>query len=519
VITFQPKDQFLALGQTARFPFSGQGAMSVQWFFNGSPMAGATTYGLTLTNVQLTQSGYYSAVLSNALGFATSQVARLKVFLTNPTPHSVSGIQPHSDGSANLIFAGDTTLPFARYYDQYLLETSSNLVDWALLQVLQRTNQEPSSFHFVDPGAGKFNQRFYRTQTNALMTPDPRPTGPYAVGTFSMLLTDPSRIDKSRHTNQQFMVTFWYPAASQTAVLPTAYVEPQVAMGQAFFNLAAYGGANFGSEVAAFFSHSVLNAPMSTNSLKYPVVLYSTGFEGHRRENTDKTEELASWGYIVVGLDNRNTFVSVFPNGTVVNGQQTGDIVGAIEDWFLDQQFVLDELGRLNTSDPRLAGRLDLDKIGAFGWSLGGPTSAQLCLRDSRCKAGVGMDGSFFESNVLARPLSVPYLFFKSDDGSDGTSDDRVLFFNEQVSNAYWVKLASTVHGDFSDPALIVDSGSLQAVWGRPVHGRLLPSARVSQIVRAYLLSFFNKFLRGEDDHLLDGPSSAYPEVIQFLKK
>jgi hypothetical protein len=26
------------------------------------------------------------------------------------------------------------------------------------------------------------------------------------------------------------------------------------------------------------------------------------------------------------------------------------------------------------------------------------------------------------------------------------------------------------------------------------------------------LLSFFNKFLKGEDDHLLDGPSSAYPK-------
>jgi len=37
--------------------------------------------------------------------------------------------------------------------------------------------------------------------------------------------------------------------------------------------------------------------------------------------------------------------------------------------------------------------------------------------------------------------------------------------------------------------------------------------------VRAYLLSFFNKFLRGEDDHLLDSASPAYPEVMQFLKK
>ena len=87
------------------------------------------------------------------------------------------------------------------------------------------------------------------------------------------------------------------------------------------------------------------------------------------------------------------------------------------------------------------------------------------------------------------------------------------------VTNAYWVKLVSADHGSFSDWDLILDSASVQAGWGTPVSGQFLAPARVSQIVRAYLLSFFNKFLRGEDDHLLDGPSPAYPEVEQFMKK
>ena len=86
-------------------------------------------------------------------------------------------------------------------------------------------------------------------------------------------------------------------------------------------------------------------------------------------------------------------------------------------------------------------------------------------------------------------------------------------------TNAYWVKLKSTVHGSFSDWNLILDSGTLQGTFGTAVSGQFLPPARVSHIVRAYVLSFFNKFLRGEDDHLLDGPSPAYPEVEQFMKK
>jgi hypothetical protein len=33
------------------------------------------------------------------------------------------------------------------------------------------------------------------------------------------------------------------------------------------------------------------------------------------------------------------------------------------------------------------------------------------------------------------------------------------------------------------------------------------------------LVSFSNKYLKGVDDHLLDGPSADYPEVMEFLKK
>jgi dienelactone hydrolase len=247
----------------------------------------------------------------------------------------------------------------------------------------------------------------------------------------------------------------------------------------------------------------------------------------HRRDNTDKAEDLASWGYVVIGLDNRNTYVSVFPDGTVVNGQalntsSAASIVAGIEDWLLDQKFVLDVLESLNANDPRLGGRLDLDEIGAFGWSMGGATAAQLCLRDSRCKAGANFDGTYWETNMLTQTLSVPFLFFNEDDTLQDESPpngDALPVFNHMVTNAYWVKLISTVHGNFGDPGLIDDSATLEAVEGTPVSGRFLPPARVSQIVRAYLLSFFDRFLKGEDDHLLDGFSPAYPEVELFMKK
>jgi predicted dienelactone hydrolase len=132
---------------------------------------------------------------------------------------------------------------------------------------------------FVDGNAPEFSQRFYRTPSNQLVTPDPPPTGPYPVGTFSMLLTNTNR------ANAKFMVSFWYPAVAQAGVLPTKYVEPQVAEGE------NYGG--FASQVAAFYSHSLSNAPLATNLAAYPIVLYDPSYGGPRGENTDKTEDLA----------------------------------------------------------------------------------------------------------------------------------------------------------------------------------------------------------------------------------
>jgi uncharacterized repeat protein (TIGR03803 family) len=524
VINTQPTGQFIGPGATAVFSVSATGTppLSYQLLFDGTADGTAVTgpgnYTFRVGHAQPSNSGYYSIIVSNASGSVTSQVAELKVFVL--APHSLSGIQAQSNGLIGLTFAGEMTALFAPYYDIYPLESSSNLVDWAPLATLQRTNAALNLLSFLDTNAPEFSQRFYRTPSNSLPTPDPQPTGPCPVGTFSMLLTNTNR------SNAKFMVTFWYPAVAQAGVLPTKYVETQVA-------IAGYG--NFTTQVEGFYSHSLSNAPLATNLAGYPVVLYDPGYGGHRRENTDKVEDLASWGYVVVGLDTSDTFRSVLPNGTVVDGQEVNSdasdniyiqsLDAAIEGRLLDMQFVLDELESLNDGDPRLGGQLDLDKIGAFGWSIGGATTAQFCLRDSRCKAGAGMDGGFWETNVLTQPLNVPYLFFRSDVGPDldpggvliEFPDDRLEVYNEQVTNAYWVKLVSTVHGSFCDYGLIYNSASLEAAFGTPLSGQILPGARVSQIVRADLLSFFNKFLQGEDDHLLDGPSPFFSEVMQFL--
>jgi uncharacterized repeat protein (TIGR03803 family) len=534
VITTQPTNHFMNASGTVTFSVGISGTSTTpfayQWLFDGTAITGATNRTLPLPNPQPAQWGYYSVIVSNASGSVTSQVAELRVFVA--APHSLSGIRAEADGSKSLSFAGETTAAFAPYYDLYPLESSSDLVTWAPLATLQRASSALDTLCFVDTNTAGFRQRFYRTPTNQLATPVNQTTGPYSVGTFSMVMTDPSRTNAVGKTNYQFMTTFWYPAVAQAGVLPAKYVESQVAL-SGYYDYTGSGGENFGGQAAAFFSHSLSNAPIKADLPKYPVVLYDPATGGHRRDSTDKAEDLASWGYVVVGLDTSDTSVSVFPNGTVVHGQypianttqaDDADLEGRLR----DLQFVLDQLAILNAGDARLGGRLDLDEIGVFGWSRGGGPSEVLCLRDPRCKAGVGWDPYSSDTDLLTRPLNVPYLFLRSGWGPDpdpGNIEfvigDRAEFrrevYNQQVTNAYWVKLVSTTHTAFCDDALILDPASLVSASSTPMSGQVLPPARLSQILRAYLLSFFNKFLKGQDDHLLDGPPAAYPEVMQFL--
>jgi len=85
-ITTQPQSQSILAGQTATFSVAATGTppLNYQWFFSGTNIAGATTNPFTLANVQLTNAGNYSVVITNLAGSVTSSAASLTVLFTNP---------------------------------------------------------------------------------------------------------------------------------------------------------------------------------------------------------------------------------------------------------------------------------------------------------------------------------------------------------------------------------------------------------------------------------------------------
>jgi GH25 family lysozyme M1 (1,4-beta-N-acetylmuramidase) len=118
----------IAVKVTSNAPFNitatGTPAPAYQWLFNGTNLAGATTASYTRTNVQYSQAGNYSVLVSNLAGFVVSSNALLTILPAAPAAFQLAALQP--DGSLDLTLSGDAGAT-------YFVETSTNLVDWSAL--------------------------------------------------------------------------------------------------------------------------------------------------------------------------------------------------------------------------------------------------------------------------------------------------------------------------------------------------------------------------------------------------
>ncbi len=85
VIVNQPVHWVVAVGSPAGngVTATGNPTLRYQWLRNGFPIAGATAANLSLQNVQFTDAGFYSVIVSNDLGTATSDAVQLTVLPLN----------------------------------------------------------------------------------------------------------------------------------------------------------------------------------------------------------------------------------------------------------------------------------------------------------------------------------------------------------------------------------------------------------------------------------------------------
>jgi dienelactone hydrolase len=499
-ITKQPTDLIADVGSsvTNQVTASGAAPLNYQWFLESERLVGATNRLLVLTNLESRHAGVYSVVVGDSTGTATSSVARLMVNV--PLPHGFAGIRKEPGGASTIELSGNPAAVFHDYFDLYRIDASTDLRTWFRLPPILRTNANPESVSVRDSEAAQQAQSFYRTRTNHLVTLLPTPTGPFAVGIVSMLLTDGTRLNRyGVRTNGSFMISLWYPAQALPGIDPERYIDLQLAQGNPDW-------ASRKLVVPHCSSHSDANAPMAAGQRPCPVILYSAGTAGLRKENSAKMEELASHGYVVVGIDQFDCYGTVFPDGRYLRSGIGGPSSTVFNHNVRDLQFVLGELAKLDAADPRFQGRLDLERVGSMGFSTGGGAAGEFTRIDDRVKATVFLDAYFQNADTLkARGMQKPFLALY-EVSNPLPEFDRLAFFNKATNTAYFAQLKGTEHWHFWDaiPWILTPTAS---------------NRRLSMIQNALIVSFFNKHLKGEDDHLLDDPTGAYPEVAGFRRR
>jgi dienelactone hydrolase len=368
----------------------------------------------------------------------------------------------------------------------------------------------------------------------------PTPSGPFAVGRAIYDWTDDAKLDTLAPvpgTKRELLVWIWYPSAPGRSVAMDDYVPGQMR--------AAAGppGGLLGlltRDVSKVHGHSIRNADVAPQQRSYPVVIVRAGASSEVWNYSTLAEDLASHGYVVVGFDAPyRTFAVVFPDGRVIRrapendpelcedqalAQQAGCVIKVLSAWTADIAFVLDRLEGLNTSDSsgKFTGRLDMTRVGVFGHSLGGATAAQFCHDDSRCKAGIDVDGQPFGS-VIQEGLHQPFMFLMSGQG-DFSSDAEIRQIVANIQSIYdrlplegrlRISIRGANHFLFSDDGALLKSHIVMGTLRMP--GKVGIDGRRQLAVTAYCVrSFFDAYLKGTSGSRLKISSPLYPEIQVF---
>ena len=324
----------------------------------------------------------------------------------------------------------------------------------------------------------------YRSPRIALTVP----SGPWGVGTALF------QFDAGIPARTAVIARLWYPAPPLTAGRHASYL---------------YGvlGASLRDRLvtAVVSSQSIIDAPVAVG--RFPLVVYIPGAGGQLVNNSSLAQELASHGFVVAAIDDTRASISIdFSSNEAIRRTK----VHGERKVRLQAHDVLQLVDALQAAEAeptgRFAGRIDLQRVGVVGFSFGGAVAAQAASMDSRIRGAVDLDGSVF-GDAAAGGISKPFMLMI---GAHETEDTfEAAFDRENIAAAihgmerhggYVITVADTEHYNFSDAAVLptVRKTGLGSIDGR----------RGERIVAHYVLAFFNRWLRGEQQKSLDSRES-----------
>jgi predicted dienelactone hydrolase len=356
----------------------------------------------------------------------------------------------------------------------------------------------------------------------------PAPTGPDQIGTVSLHLVQAGRPDPwVPGRTRELMISLTYPARDAGRYPAATYMDAGAWKSfQQDLNLPV--GSLLVPQTAA---HE--GAPVDRHHGGLPVILYSPPSGGDRSFNTALVQDLASRGYLVASVDHTYTDDEVeFPDGRVAQrvlpetptDQQLSTEVAEREK---DMRFVLDELTAIDhgvnpDAEHRplpdgLSGAMNLNEVGMLGMSLGGDTAAETMFDDPRIKAGIDLDGTLHDGPVVTAGLTRPFMLLSAADHNRNNDPSWASFWNASTGWKRDFQLLGSTHGSYFDGEILFPQ--LAGVLGltpaklTTLIGTISP-ARAITVESAYVDAFFDEHLRHHPEHLLDGPSPRFPEMV-----
>jgi dienelactone hydrolase len=336
------------------------------------------------------------------------------------------------------------------------------------------------------------------------------PTGPFHVGTVSREVPDPSR-------GVPTMIQLFYPtSASAGAAAP--YMPKETA------DLAAQQ-LQLPPQLLESIVTGAFEAPEPAAGRR-PIILFSPGLQELRSDDTALVEELASRGFIVVAIDHPyESAIVELPDGQLILSrfQDSSDPAtsaqlraAAVQARVGDIRAVLRALPAIDAQG-LLRGRLDLGKIGMFGFSLGGAATAEAMRDLPQIRAGIDLDGSLYGKS-LSMPLTRPFLFLARDGHGNASDPSWASDWNTLKGFRRQLHLVGAGHGDFSDEASFLHQLDPQTTDPTGYYGPIDPD-RATAATRLVLDAFFQRFLTGQSagTEVLDNPQAIDPD-LQLLQ-
>jgi hypothetical protein len=367
----------------------------------------------------------------------------------------------------------------------------------------------------------------------------PKPSGDFFVGFDYLCFTDSTRkelFDNNLETYREITVKVWYPTDMEPSNTAPYFYDSDIIIKYFAFP-------EIFKEITTNSSRAVL---LSQKEKTYSVLIFNHGWGEHFAQNTILMEELASFGYVVFSIAHHyECKFSFYPDGSIftidmnsnrflqiMQEQQKPEAMELMNKmlgldkideqkqilidqsnvlptllkespkyWADDISFFIDKLEMININNQLFKDKLNLKRIGVFGMSMGGIATNEICISDSRVKAGINIDGGLLSSEIDDK-IQTPFMFLNS----KRYLGYGQLFTSKIIKDGYSLSVRNSDHYNFTDYS-IYKIQNLSFLLGT------IEGNKTIEIMNNLVLAFFDKYLKKKENINIINKAQSYTEI------